>query len=391
MKMGIRAYLDWNATAPLRDEARVAMVRAMDIVGNPSSVHAEGRAARQLVEEAREQIAALVGAEPRNVIFTSGGTEANALALTPGLQQGESGAPDRLLMSTIEHPSVRSGGRFLGAAQEDIPVTGVGVVDTDWLADRLARLAGSRPLVSLMLANNETGVIQPVAMAAGAVHAQGGLLHVDAVQAAGKILCNINALGANLLTVSAHKLGGPKGIGALILADEALHLADPLLKGGGQEGGRRAGTENVIGIVGFGAAAQAAHASLADDSARMTAARDRLEARVREIAPEAVIFGAAAPRLPNTTLLAMPGIRAETALIALDLDGVAVSSGAACSSGKVAPSHVLAAMGVPPELALGAIRVSLGPVTTDDEIEMFLKAWTKRVIGLSKVRRGLAA
>jgi cysteine desulfurase len=391
MKMGIRAYLDWNATAPLRDEARVAMVRVMDIVGNPSSVHGEGRAARRLVEDARDQVAALVGAAPRNVIFTSGGTEANALALTPGLHLGESGAPDRLLMSTIEHPSVRSGGRFPVSAQEDMPVTGAGVVATDWLAHRLAKLSGSRPLVSLMLANNETGVIQPVAAVAEAIHAQGGLLHVDAVQAAGKITCDINSLGADLLTVSAHKLGGPKGVGALILADEALHLADPLLKGGGQESGRRAGTENVIGIAGFGAAAQAALASLADDVARMTAARDRLEARVREIAPEAVIFGADAPRLPNTTLLSMPGIRAETALIALDLEGVALSSGSACSSGKVAPSHVLAAMGVPSELALGAIRVSLGPITTDDEIEIFLKAWTKRVIGLSRAKRGLAA
>lgn len=389
--MGIRAYLDWNATTPLRDEARVAMVRAMDLVGNPSSVHAEGRAARRLVEDAREHVAALVGAAPRNVIFTSGGTEANALALMPGLYDGQGRPRDRLLMSTVEHPSVRNGARFPPSAQEDIPVTGTGVVDTDWLAHRLAELAGNRPLVSLMLANNETGVIQPVATVAEAVHAHGGLLHVDAVQAAGKITCDINSLGADLLTISAHKLGGPKGVGALILADEALHIPDPLLKGGGQESNRRAGTENVIGIVGFGAAAQAAVASLAYNAARMTAARDRLEARVREIAPEAVIFGADAPRLPNTTLLTVSGIRAETALIALDLEGVAVSSGSACSSGKVAPSHVLAAMGVPSELALGAIRVSLGPITTDDEIEIFLKAWTKRVIGLSRAKRGLAA
>ena len=389
--MGIRAYLDWNATAPLRGEARDAMAAAMDVVGNPSSVHAEGRAARRLIEDAREHVAALVGASPRNIIVTSGGTEANVLALTPGLHQGESGACERLLMSTIEHPSVRSGGRFLVSAQEDIPVTGVGVVDTDRLTHRLAELGGSRPLVSLMLANNETGVIQPVAAVAEAVHAHGGLVHVDAVQAAGKIACDINSLGADLLTISAHKLGGPKGVGALILANEALHIPDPVLKGGGQESGRRAGTENVLGIVGFGASAQAAHDALADSAARMTAARDRLEARVREIAPEAVIFGANAPRLPNTTLLAMPGIRAETALIALDLEGVAVSSGSACSSGKVARSHVLAAMGVPPELALGAIRVSIGPITTDDEIEMFLKGWTKRVIGLSRAKRGLAA
>lgn len=389
--MGIRAYLDWNATAPLRGEARAAMAAAMDVVGNPSSVHAEGRAGRGLVEGAREQVAALVGAIPRNVIFTSGGTEANALALTPGLHHGVSGAPDRLLMSTIEHPSVRSGGRFPVSAHEDMPVTGAGVVDTDWLALRLAEPGGSRPLVSLMLANNETGVIQPVAAAAEMAHRQGGLMHVDAVQAAGKIDCDINVLGADLLTISGHKLGGPKGVGALILADEGLHIPDPLLRGGGQESGRRAGTENVLGIVGFGAAAQAAREALADDAARMTAARDHLEARVREIAPETVIFGADAQRLPNTTLLAMPGIRAETALIALDLEGVAVSSGSACSSGKVAPSHVLAAMGVPSELALGAIRVSLGPITTGDEIEMFLKAWTKRVMGLSRAKRGLAA
>ena len=248
--MGIRAYLDWNATTPLRPQARAAMAAAMDIVGNPSSVHAEGRAARRLVEDAREQVAALVGASPRNVIFTSGGTEANVLALTPGLHQAELGASEHLLMSTIEHPSVRSGGRFPVWAQEDIPVTGTGVVDTDWLARRLADFAGGGPLVSLMLANNETGVIQPVPAVAEMVHARDGLVHVDAVQAAGKIFCNINSLGADLLTVSAHKLGGPKGVGALILANEALHIPDPVLKGGGQESGRRGGTENVLGIVG---------------------------------------------------------------------------------------------------------------------------------------------
>jgi cysteine desulfurase len=389
--MGIRAYLDWNATAPLRSEAREAMTAAIDVVGNPSSVHAEGRAARRVVEEAREHIAALVGAIPRNVIFTSGGTEANALALMPGWHHGELSAPDRLLMSTIEHPSVRSGGRFPLSAQENIPVTGAGVADREWLGHRLAELGDSKPLVSLMLANNETGVIQPIAAVAEAVHARGGLVHVDAVQAAGKIFFDINSLRADLLTVSAHKLGGPKGIGALILANEALYIPDPVLKGGGQESARRAGTENVIGIAGFGAAAQAARQSLTDDAARMATARDHLETRLRDIASETVIFGADTPRLPNTTLLAMPGIRAETALIALDLDGVAVSSGSACSSGKVAPSHVLAAMGVRPELALGAIRVSLGPSTTDDEIEMFLKAWTKRVMGLSRGKRGLAA
>jgi cysteine desulfurase len=390
-KMGLRAYLDWNATAPLRPQARDAIATALDLVGNPSSVHADGRAARALIEAAREHVASLVGANARNVIFTSGGTEANALALTPSVTTSELRPRDRALISSIEHPSVRSGGRFPPQMREDIPVTREGVVDLDWLAARLDALAGSAPLVSVMLANNETGVIQPVAEVAEQTHAAGGVLHVDAVQAAGKIPCDINYLGADLLTLSAHKLGGPKGVGALVLADEGLHIGDPLIRGGGQERGNRAGTENVIGITGFGAAAEAAAAGLADEAARMKGARDRLEAGLRAASPAAVVFGTAVPRLPNTTLVAMPGIKAETALIALDLDEVSVSSGSACSSGKVAPSHVLAAMGVAPELALGAIRISLGPTTTDEEIEIFLNAWMKRVMGLSKGRRGLAA
>jgi cysteine desulfurase len=242
-----------------------------------------------------------------------------------------------------------------------------------------------------MLANNETGIVQPVAAAADIAHAAGGLLHVDAVQAPGKIGCDINALKVDLLTLSAHKLGGPKGVGALILKDEDLHIDDPLLKGGGQERGHRAGTENIIGIAGFGAAAMEAASTLAGATARMAHLRKRLEHGIRASSPDAVIFGADVDRLPNTTLVAVTGIKAETALIALDLDGVSVSAGSACSSGKVAPSHVLAAMGVPPALALGAIRVSLGPATSEEEIEIFLEAWTKRVMGLSKGRKGLAA
>jgi cysteine desulfurase len=390
-KMGVRAYLDWNATAPLRPAARDAVQTAFAAVGNPSSVHADGRAARQLVEEARAEVAALVGAQARNVVFTSGGTEANALALTPSLSVDDGQKRDRALISTIEHPSVRSGGRFSRELCEDIPVTRDGIVDLGWLTTRLGALPGSAPLVSVMLANNETGVIQPVPAVADRVHAAGGLLHVDAVQALGKIPCEINSLGADLLTISGHKVGGPKGIGALVLSDERMHLGDPLIKGGGQERGQRAGTENVIGITGFGAAAAAARAGLAADAARMEQLRNRLEAGLREAAPDAVVFGIAVPRLPNTTLVAMPGVKAETALIALDLAGVSVSSGSACSSGKVAPSHVLAAMGVAPDLALGAIRVSLGPSTTEDEIEIFLNAWTKHVMGLSRGRRGLAA
>jgi cysteine desulfurase len=382
----LQTYLDWNASAPLRPQARAAIEAALDLVGNPSSVHASGRAARQAVELARADVAALIGARARNVIFTSGATEANALALSPAWV-GEPQA--RLLISGIEHPSVRAGGRFPESAREDIPVTRAGVVDLDWLGARLAK--GGRMLVSVMLANNETGIIQPVAAVAEMVHAAGGLLHVDAVQGPGKIDFDINVLGADLLSLSAHKFGGPKGIGALILASDDLHIAEPLMKGGGQERGARPGTENVIGIVGFGAAAAAVRLGGAEEAVRAGQLRDRLEAGLREACPGAVIFGAECPRLPNTTMVAIPGLKAETALIALDLEGIAVSAGSACSSGKVAASPVLAAMGVSPDLAQGAVRVSLGPDTTEVEIEIFLNAWTKRVMGLSKGSRGLAA
>jgi cysteine desulfurase len=371
-----RAYLDWNATAPLRPEARAAMVAALDTAGNPSSVHAEGRAARRLIEEAREQVAALVGALPKNVTFTSGGTEANVLALAPG---------EHLLVSAIEHPSVRAGGRF--AAVEEIAVTGQGQVDLAALERRLAEV--ERPLVSIMAANNETGIIQPIAAAAAIVHAADGLLHTDAVQAAGKIVCNIETLGADFLSVSAHKLGGPKGVGALIRRDD--RPIEPLIKGGGQERGARAGTENVAAIAGFGAAAAAAADALEAQGRRMAALRDRLEAEIKVISPDAIIFGADVARLPNTTLFTVPGLKAETAVIALDLDGVAVSSGAACSSGKVAPSHVLAAMGVGPALARGAVRVSVGWSTNEADIDRFLTAWRNVSGALLKESRGVAA
>ena len=384
-----RAYLDWNATAPLRPEAREAMCEALDVAGNPSSVHAEGRAARRLVEAARERVAALVGAEPRNVVFTSGGTEANVLALSPAAGAGNEPC-GRLMVSAIEHPSVLAGGRFSAAAVERLPVTGRGEIDLSALATRL-KAAEGRVLVSLMLANNETGIVQPVSEAAHLVHQAGGMLHVDAVQAAGRIACDINALSADLLTVSGHKIGAPKGVGALIRRDAALSIADPLIKGGGQERGARAGTENVAAIAGFGAAAATALAGLAADRARMIGLRDRLEAGLRAASPEVVIFGAEAERLPNTTLVAQPGMKAETAVIAFDLNGVAVSSGAACSSGKVQPSHVLAAMGVPPRLAGGAIRVSLGPTTTESEIDRMIEAWIRLSGALLKETRGIAA
>jgi cysteine desulfurase len=388
--MSHRVYLDWNATAPLRPQARDAASAALDVVGNPSSVHAEGRAARRLVEAAREQVAALVGSDPRNVVFTSGGTEANVLALTPVAGAGDAARYVRLMVSAIEHPSVLAGGRFAADEVERLPVTESGQVDLSSLQRRLAA-AGGKALVSLMLANNETGVIQPISEAAQLVHAAGGILHVDAVQAAGRIPCDINALGADLLTLSGHKIGAPKGVGALIRRDAALPIPDPLIRGGSQERGARAGTENVVAIAGFGAAAAAALAGLVAESASMLALRGRLEAALKRVSPRAVIFGAEAERLPNTTLVAQPGMKAETAIIAFDLDGVAVSSGAACSSGKVQPSHVLAAMGVPPGPARGAIRVSLGPTTTESEVDCFVEAWIKVSAALLKESQGIAA
>jgi cysteine desulfurase len=384
-----RAYFDWNATAPLREAARQALQEALAVPGNPSSVHGEGRAARRLVEEARAQVARLAGARPADVIFTSSGTEANALALTPFIETANEKRPrDRLLMSAIEHSSVRAGGRFPRDAIEDLPVDAEGRIDLDALTQALTR--ASRPLVSVMLANNESGVVQPIAEAAALVHAAGGLLHVDAVQAAGRIACDIDALGADLLTLSAHKIGGPKGVGALIRARDDIHFADPLIRGGGQERGLRAGTENVAGIAAFGAAAAASVAQRAEEAAAMLALRNRLEAGLKAITPEAVIFGAGAERLPNTTLFALTGMQAETAVIAFDLEGVAVSSGAACSSGKVQPSHVLAAMGVSPPLTQAAVRVSLGWATTERDIERLLNAWRKLGTALSR-GQGIAA
>jgi cysteine desulfurase len=385
--MAERTYLDWNATARLRPEAREAMIAALDAVGNPSSVHAEGRAARHLIDEARRRVAALLGAEPANVVFTSGGTEANATALSP------KDAADVLLVSAIEHPSVLAGGRFPADRVLQVPVGPDGVVDLATLERQLvaAGAEGRRVLVSLMHANNETGVVQPVAAAAAIVHAGGGLLHVDAVQTAGRIACDINALGADLLAVSGHKLGGPKGVGALVRRSDAIAWPEPLIRGGGQERGTRAGTENVAAIAGFGAAAAAAARDLAAEGRRLTALRDRLEAALTAEFPRTVIFGAAAERLPNTTLFALPVVKAETAVIGLDLAGVAVSSGAACSSGKVAPSHVLAAMGVPGALARGAVRISLGYSTQEADIERFLAAWRGLADALSKESRGMAA
>lgn len=377
-----RAYFDWNATAPLRVEARAAVISALGVTGNASSVHAEGRAARRLLEDARAQVAAMAGAEPKNVTFTSGATEANVLALTPALEIGGRKEPrDRLFVSAVEHPSVRSGGRFPASAVEELPVDRDGRVDITQLERCLLR--AERPLVSVMLANNETGVIQPIAEIAAIVHAADGVLHVDAVQGAGRIDCMVGDLGADLLSVSSHKLGGPQGAGALIHRGD-IHIADPLIRGGGQERSLRAGTENVAAIAGFGAACAAANVSRQADAVRMAGLRNRLEAGIKAVTPQAVFFGAGAPRLPNTTLFAVPGVKAETAIIAFDLNGIAVSSGAACSSGKVQASHVLAAMGVELGLARGAIRASLGWSTAEHDVESLIKAWISVVSSLLK-------
>src|SRR5487761_2092738 len=371
--MSDRVYLDWNATTPLRKEARDAMAAAWDLCGNPSSVHAEGREARKLVEDARAIVAGAVGAVPRNVVFTSGGTEANALALRPGLRRGSNPGVESLVVSAIEHASVLAGGRFAAQAIHTVGVTRCGRLDLERLRDGLE---GKPPaLVSVMLANNETGAVQPVAEAAEIIHAAGGLLHVDAVQAFGKIPYDINTLNADMVTVSAHKIGGRKGVGELILAEGLLGF-EPLLRGGGQELASSAGTENVTGIAGFGAAAKAALDTMADDAIRLEGLRTRLESGLRRT-PGVVVFSDQAPRLPNTTLFTVPGLKAETAVIGFDLAGIAVSSGSACSSGKVQPSHVLEAMGFGRETAKAAVRLSLGWSTTDADIDRCLEAWRK--------------
>jgi cysteine desulfurase len=381
--MSDRVYLDWNATTPLRPEVREAMAAALDLPGNPSSVHEEGRKARRLVEDARAAVAGAVGALPRNAVFTSGGTEANALALTPGLRL-KSGPPvQRLVVSAIEHASVLAGGRFAADAIGTVGVSGSGLVNLDRLRESLA--SGPPALVSVMLANNETGALQPIAEVAEIVHAEGGLLHVDAIQAFGKIAFDINEMDADLVTVSAHKIGGPKGIGAVLWA-EGVQGLEPLLRGGGQERGHRAGTENVAGIAGFGAAVKAAMGTLEKDAIRLETLRNRLESGLRQT-PGVLIFSEDVRRLPNTTLFTAPGLKAETAVIGFDLAGIAVSSGSACSSGKVQPSHVLEAMGLGRELAQGAVRLSLGWSTSDADIDCCLETWRKLIGSLLKEER----
>jgi cysteine desulfurase len=387
-----RAYLDWNATAPLRTVARAAAIAALD-AGNPSSVHAEGRAARAIVERARAEVAAAVGATPRQIVFTSGATEANALALTPCLELRDDRAPrDGLVVSAIEHPAVLRGHRFAALPVEVAAADRDGVIQPAAVAEALARLKARgavRPLVSVMAANNETGVIQPVEAIAALVHGEGGLLHIDAVQALARIPVDIGALDADLMTVSSHKIGGPKGAGALVLGSRVTHLAAPLIAGGGQEQGARAGTEPVPAIAGFGAAAAEAARELPQAADHMGRLRSYLAEELRLAAPAAVELGAAARRLPNTVAMALPGLSAETAVIAFDLNGVAISAGSACSSGKVAASHVVAAMGFP-ELAGSTLRFSLGSTTTETDLDRAIGVW-RTVVGALANRQGKAA
>ena len=370
-----RLYMDWNATAPLSAEARAAVLAALDVVGNPSSVHSEGRAAKSALEKARRQVAALAGREPAHVVFTSGATEAANLVLTPDFRMGRSPLRiGKLYVTAIEHPAVREGGRFEAGQVEQMPVHANGQLDLDALERRLKahdRAAGL-PMVALMLANNETGIVQPVAEAADLTHTAGGVLVVDAVQAAGRLDIAAQAADADFLILSSHKLGGPRGAGALVSRGETMMPA-PLVRGGGQEKGHRSGTENLMSIIGFGAAADAAVNGMEERAAAITGLRDRLEAGMRTTAPDVIIHGQDGPRLCNTSFFSLPGLKSETGQIAFDLEGIALSAGSACSSGKVGESHVLAAMGF--DAALGALRLSIGPATTESDIDRALTAF----------------
>jgi cysteine desulfurase len=364
-----RIYLDWNATAPLLSAAREEMLRVLYMDGNPGSVHKEGRALKTEIEAARRAVASLVGASAAHVTFTGGATEAANLVLTPDFQMGRSALTvSHLYVSAIEHPALREGGRFPKTSVTEIPVLSSGVVDLSALEALLHahdRSAGI-PMVALMLANNETGIVQPVADAAKIVAAHGGLIVVDAVQATGRLPIVMGDLGADFLILSSHKIGGPKGAGALVAKGEVL-MPKPLIRGGGQEKGYRSGTENAAALAGFAAAALAAAADIDKRSVMMAEMRDRFEAGIRDAAPDVIIHGESSQRLSNTSFFSLPGLKSETGQIAFDIEGIALSAGAACSSGKVGESHVLSAMGFDPKL--GALRMSLGPTTTLNEID----------------------
>jgi cysteine desulfurase len=361
--MSLRYYLDHNATSALRPSVRDALYAAYDMVGNPSSIHNEGRVARAAIEEARQRLAQLIHTQSKNIVFTSGGTEASALALTPSLtHKGQPCA--RLLMSAGEHACVLSGHTY-GTQAEILHLRPNGVLDLDHLRDVLAH-DPSRAMVAVQYANNETGVIQPLHDIADIVHEHNGVLLVDAVQAFGRIDVSFAHSHADLMIISFHKAGGPKGVGALCFADDVVHIHEPPIRGGGQERGLRAGTENVQAI----SALSPLFAALNMHSeAQVTEhVRDEFEAYLLREIPDAMIFGKDSPRLPNTSAFAVVGVKAQTMLIALDLAGVSLSSGSACSSGKLTPSHVLAAMGYAPEEAQCALRLSLGWNTTREHM-----------------------
>jgi cysteine desulfurase len=372
-------YCDYNAGAPVRAEAAVAMARALAIAGNPSSVHSAGRAARAAIEDAREKIATAVGASADNVVFTSGATEALHLVLDAfdvaqrkdpimddeGFVE-EFPPPPSLVVSAVEHDALFEHARHREMLRA--PVQSDGALDLAVL-EGIVREAPKPALVAVQLANNETGVIQPIARIAAICREHGAMLLVDAAQVFGRLPVNIADLDATYLVVSSHKLGGPQGVGALVLAPGAPYLTTRF--GGGQERGRRPGTENGPAIVGFGVAVEWALRERDSEAGRLARLRDRFEAGLPR---DAIVFGAGALRLPNTSNFALPGLTAETAVIAMDLEGVAISSGAACSSGKVRSSRVLAAMGVAPELAKAALRVSFGHESKDSDVDEVLNA-----------------
>lgn len=361
-----RTYLDYNASAPLLPQAREAVSATLALDGNPSSVHAEGRRLREIIEAARDDVAALVGARPADVVFTSGATEANVMALDRGW--------DTIFLSGLEHDSVLAPSRAGGARVVEVPVLASGVIDAGGIAAEVlaGKVALRRAVIALQMANNETGVLQPVADVAAFAREHGLSCHTDAVQAAGRVVIDFEALGADTLALSAHKIGGPKGVGALVIRDG--FEVPKLITGGGQERRRRAGTENVAGIAGFGAAARVAARSIVE-FARLSVLRDRLEQGVLQMTPLAVIFGRDAVRVANTSSIGMAGKPSEIAVIKFDVAGFAVSAGSACSSGKVGASQVLTAMGGDLEAARGAIRVSIGPATRIEDVDAFLGAW----------------
>ncbi|HFB2047804.1 MAG: cysteine desulfurase [Hyphomicrobiaceae bacterium] len=363
-----RIYLDYNASAPLRNEARAAMMSTLDIIGNPSSVHTFGRKARCIIEEARESVATLVGVKPANVFFTSGATEANNWFFRGGWETA--------LVSSIEHDSVLEPIKRSRINIKHILTSSAGVAQVEELSEMLLSRNGCNlPMcASLQMANNETGAIQPVAKLASFCRYYGIAMHSDAAQAAGRVKIKLDELGVDTLSLSSHKIGGPSGVGALVIRDGFDLPA--LMLGGGQEHRKRSGTENVIGIAGFGAAANSAVRDLKEVS-RFRLMRDRIEHNIKSITPEAVIIASDADRLVNTSCISLPGKSAETLLIKLDLKGFAVSSGAACSSGKVNSSHVLSAMGLTSDIIRGAIRISVGWNSSEAEISSLAEVWSK--------------